>query len=468
LFLFTINVMEGSIINGSPSNVTNMLNGLKQASTNTPQQNGVSERDGGTLAGIARCFMIEGNFPKFMWGKLLFTAAYIANRSPHSSLGGQTPYFKLHNKHADLSFLRAIGSRSVVCTEVYTSKFEDKAWEGMLCVYSTNSKDYRVYNPSTRRVVESRNVTFIETPPRNDTTGDQDTEFYDYLRDVLNFTTTFDNRSFDTTGDQDTEFYDYLRDVLNFTTTFDDRSFDINHAEAAARIKNIINYDSQFQTTPRTVVSPPAPSGVVSASSSISALPSTLQPGVVSASSSAATASAVQPGVVSASSTTIAPSSSLQPTVVSSVPRVTRASTRNSPTIEPTADDADLNAVQLRTLRGLGNFMLPKVDFGHDSEYPTSLVFACVAGRPTSSGNSGGDGHRIKIPDTYGQAKSSLQAPMWEAAIDTEMNSLNEHKVFDSVSTTETTKGHPVRYFLHGQPAFKGVQQTSDFTHDSC
>ena len=376
-------------------------------STNTPQQNGVSERDGGTLAGIARCFMIEGNFPKFMWGELLFTAAYIANRSPHSSLGGQTPYFKLHNKHADLSFLRAIGSRSFVHTEVYTSKFEDKAWEGMLCGYSTNSKAYRVYNPSTRRVVESRNVTFIETPPRNDTTGDQDTEFYDYLRDVL-----------------------------NFTTTFDDRSFDIDHAEAAARIKNMINYDSQFQTTPRTVVSPPAPSGVVSASSSISALPSTLQPGVVSASSSA-----VQPGVVSASSTTIAPSSSLQPTVVSSVPRVTRASTRNSPTIEPTADDADLNAVQLRTLRGLGNFMLPKVDFGHDSEYPTSLVFACVAGRPTSSGNSGGDGHRIKIPDTYGQAKSSPQAPLWEAAIDKEMNSLNEHKVFDLVSITEIPKG---------------------------
>ena len=33
-----------------------------------------------------------------------------------------------------------------------------------MCGYSEESKSYRVWNPKTRHVVESRNVTFIKTP----------------------------------------------------------------------------------------------------------------------------------------------------------------------------------------------------------------------------------------------------------------------------------------------------------------
>ena len=35
-------------------------------------------------------------------------------RSPHSALGGATPYFRMHNEEADLSGLRAIGARAFV------------------------------------------------------------------------------------------------------------------------------------------------------------------------------------------------------------------------------------------------------------------------------------------------------------------------------------------------------------------
>ena len=37
--------------------------------------------------------------------------------------------------------------------------------EGKVCGCSVERKSYRVRNPKTRRVVESRDVTFIETPP---------------------------------------------------------------------------------------------------------------------------------------------------------------------------------------------------------------------------------------------------------------------------------------------------------------
>ena len=81
--------------------------------TNTPQQNGVSERDGQTLAQITRCLMKDSNFPPSLWGELTFTAAYLSNRSLHSALGAATPYFRMHNKEADLSGLRATGARDI-------------------------------------------------------------------------------------------------------------------------------------------------------------------------------------------------------------------------------------------------------------------------------------------------------------------------------------------------------------------
>ena len=45
-------------------------------------------------------------------------------------------------------------------------RWKGKAVEGQLVGYSNNSKGYRVYNPDARRILESRNVIFIETPSR--------------------------------------------------------------------------------------------------------------------------------------------------------------------------------------------------------------------------------------------------------------------------------------------------------------
>ena len=109
---------------------------VEYTATNTPQQNGVSERDGQTLAQITRCLMKDGNFPPSLWGELIFTAAYLSNRSPHSALGGATPYFRTHNKKAGLSGLRAIGARAFVHRETYTRKLDDRAFERKLCEFS--------------------------------------------------------------------------------------------------------------------------------------------------------------------------------------------------------------------------------------------------------------------------------------------------------------------------------------------
>ena len=118
---------------------------VEYTATNTPQQNEVSERDGQTLAQITRRLMKDCNFPSSLWGELIFTAAHSSNRSPHSGLGGATPYFRVHNKKADLLGFRAIGARAFVHRETCTRKLDDRVFEGKLCGFSQDSRAYRIY-----------------------------------------------------------------------------------------------------------------------------------------------------------------------------------------------------------------------------------------------------------------------------------------------------------------------------------
>ena len=135
--------------------------------------------------------MKDGNFPPSLWGELIFTAAYLSNRSPHSALGGATPYFRMQNKEADLSGLRTIEARAFVHRQTYTRKLDDRAFEGKLWGFSQDSRAYRIYNPAKVTVVESRNVTFLETPAYSLPLG-VTSEDYHYEGEVFRFTSALD------------------------------------------------------------------------------------------------------------------------------------------------------------------------------------------------------------------------------------------------------------------------------------
>ena len=70
----------------------------------------------------------------------------------------------LHGEKADLSHLCVVRVRTFVHMGD-SRKLDTAAWQGKVCGYSKKSKFYGVWNPKTHRVVESRNITFIETLP---------------------------------------------------------------------------------------------------------------------------------------------------------------------------------------------------------------------------------------------------------------------------------------------------------------
>ena len=124
------------------------------------------------------------------------TAVYLSNSTPHAALQNETPYMALYGKDDYLGPIRVIGSRVFVHEEVHSNRLEHRAWEGRLVGFSEESKFYRIYNSSTRRVPVNQNVFFVEKPsvtPSLGARGFYNGEFTyddhdDMLIDVRNYT----------------------------------------------------------------------------------------------------------------------------------------------------------------------------------------------------------------------------------------------------------------------------------------
>src|SRR6056297_3939244 len=132
-----------------------------------PQDNGVAEKSWHVLSNMARSLRIQAGLGKRFWAEALNTAAYILNRSRTSALGpGETPYYKMFGKHANMKYLRVFGCKAFVHnTSTGRGKFDDRALEGIMIGYDdigNNPKCYRVYIPSIGKYIKSGHVTFDE------------------------------------------------------------------------------------------------------------------------------------------------------------------------------------------------------------------------------------------------------------------------------------------------------------------
>ncbi|GKC96358.1 putative ribonuclease H-like domain-containing protein, partial [Tanacetum coccineum] len=116
--------------------------GIKRDYSNprTPQQNGVTQRKNRTLIEAARTMLADSKLPTMFWTEAVSTACY------------------------------------------------GKANEGYLVGYATNSKAYRVYNLTNKRVEETMNLRFLEDKPNVQGIGHEWYFDLDYLTDSLGYT----------------------------------------------------------------------------------------------------------------------------------------------------------------------------------------------------------------------------------------------------------------------------------------
>ncbi|GJW25344.1 retrovirus-related pol polyprotein from transposon TNT 1-94 [Tanacetum coccineum] len=98
------------------------------------------------------------------------TSTYILNRILIRAILGKTPYELLRGRKPTLDYFRVFGSKCFILnTKDYLVKFDPNSYEGVVLGYSQNNKAYIILNKHTRKVKESLNVTFDETPPPSKT-----------------------------------------------------------------------------------------------------------------------------------------------------------------------------------------------------------------------------------------------------------------------------------------------------------
>ncbi|MCO5562965.1 hypothetical protein L7F22_016601 [Adiantum nelumboides] len=130
----------------------------------TPQQNGVTERKNRSLMEMARCMLKAKSLPHKLWMEAVACAAHVLNRCPTRALKTITPYESWYGKKPSVSYLRVFGCLAYAhIPQRLRGKLDDKAVKCIFVGYSSGSKGYRLYNPATNKIFESRDVIFAET-----------------------------------------------------------------------------------------------------------------------------------------------------------------------------------------------------------------------------------------------------------------------------------------------------------------
>ena len=408
---------------------------MEFAATNTPQQNGVSERDGRTILNMTRCILIDTGLPKFLWGEICETAVFLINRSPHRALEGNTPYSRLFGKEADLSGLRAIGARAFVHKERQGNKLEEKAWEGVMIGYSKDSRSYRVYNPHNRRITESRNVTFIETPRRALSQAGQ-------------------NNLLSSNDEEDETNEDYRQDVLSHLSLLDAGTGTVETKDEDKKEPRPIYYEGS-PSPPPSIGSggmdstPPSPkSGGTpydggsppendnsGAHEDIGSTIDDYDSGDTPGDSETPPDDTKQEDEEEQDSTSA--SSPLQPVVSLNRTLRSKGAAHSTPSIN-TIDSAGLEGKTRGELKRLGCTMKGWDDSqpgrvrdqAHTEESASFVEYAYVT---ETTAQSNPDPASITLPNTFKEAKASAYSPQWTKAMERELASLKENNVYDLI-----------------------------------
>lgn len=104
------------------------------------------------------------NLPLSLWAEAVSTTVHVLNRTASSIDVSTTPYEMWMGKKPNLSYLRVFGSEAYVHIEKqFRKKLNAKAKKMLLVGYQAEYLNYRLYDPTTKRVLVSRNVVFNET-----------------------------------------------------------------------------------------------------------------------------------------------------------------------------------------------------------------------------------------------------------------------------------------------------------------
>nr|GFD05310.1 retrovirus-related Pol polyprotein from transposon TNT 1-94 [Tanacetum cinerariifolium] len=119
----------------------------QMSSVQTPQQNGVVERQNRTLVEAARTMLIFSHAPLFLWAEAIATACFTQNRSIIYHCFNKTQYELSNGRKPDISFLHVFEALCYPKNDREDiRKLGAKGDIDFFIGYSADSRAYRIYN----------------------------------------------------------------------------------------------------------------------------------------------------------------------------------------------------------------------------------------------------------------------------------------------------------------------------------
>jgi hypothetical protein len=112
---------------------------------------------------MARCLLKARSVPASIWGEAVMTAVYLLNRGTTKSAVAKKPHEAWCGRRPSVQHLRVFGCVAhVKNTRPNLKKLDDRSTPMVLFGYEPGTATYRVYDPSSGKVMVSRDVVFDE------------------------------------------------------------------------------------------------------------------------------------------------------------------------------------------------------------------------------------------------------------------------------------------------------------------
>ena len=131
----------------------------------SPSQNGIAERRIGLIVLKMRSLLLEGDLPKILWGEAALYAVWLINLTPCVSNHGRSPYYRVMEQEPDLSLVRTFGCTAFAHIHVPAreDKLDPRSKKLMFVGISSHRYGWKLLDPYTHHIIESRDVIFWES-----------------------------------------------------------------------------------------------------------------------------------------------------------------------------------------------------------------------------------------------------------------------------------------------------------------
>ena len=110
---------------------------------------------------MTRSMLKSKRMPKKFWVEAVASAFYISNCSPTRNVWGKTPQEAWSRRKSGISHLRVNENKAYAHVhDEKRSKFDDKSEKLIYIGYDSNSKGYKLYNPTNVKAINIWDMEF--------------------------------------------------------------------------------------------------------------------------------------------------------------------------------------------------------------------------------------------------------------------------------------------------------------------